>query len=75
MTSTLGFPTSKVAQIEEKNYNYQHLGDQFLSVVIKVLGCIHKQVHSFLQDCANNMWGMKGLEGSPLSFLTTFPGQ
>jgi hypothetical protein len=68
VTSTLGFPTSKA---QNKGKELQHLGDQFLFLVIKVLGCLQKQVHG---DYANNMWRMKGL-GPPLSFLTTFLGQ
>jgi hypothetical protein len=42
------------------------------TLAIEVFGCLHKKANVFLQDCANAIWNMKGLESPHLSILVTF---
>ncbi len=61
-----------VAQAKERSYHNQHPTDQFLSLAIKVFGCLHKHANVFLHNYANAIWSLKGIEGPHLSTLVTF---
>jgi hypothetical protein len=67
-----GFVASNAVQAKEMNYCNQHPTNQFLPLVTKLFGCLHKHVDVFLHDCANVVWSLKGLEGLHLSTLVTF---
>jgi hypothetical protein len=66
------FVASDATQTKEKNYCDWQPIDQFVPLVIKVFGCLHKQVDVFLHNCANAIWSLRRLEGFPLSILVTF---
>jgi len=44
-----------------------------LPLTIIVFGHLHKQFDKFLQVCATNMWGMKGLKGQPFFYNKFVP--
>ncbi len=67
-----GFATFDVAQVKKQSYHDQHLVDQFLPLVVKVFGCLHKQVDLFLHNCANVIWNMKGPKNTPIIVLIIF---
>jgi hypothetical protein len=69
---TQRFATSKVAQAKERSYYDRHPMNHFLTLAIEVFGCLDKQVDVFLHNCADAMWNLKRLEGSPLFVLVTF---
>jgi len=68
----LRFATSNVAQTKEKRFCNQHPTNQFLPLINEVFDCLHKHVNVFLNNFANAIWSLKGLEGPHLSILVIF---
>jgi hypothetical protein len=50
---TQGFIVFDVTQAKKQRYHEWHLSDQFLPLVMKIFGCLHKQVDVFLHNYAN----------------------
>jgi hypothetical protein len=67
--ATQGFDASNVAQAKERSYYDQHLVNQFLPLSMEVFGCLHKHADVFLHNCANAIWGLKGLDGPSFFFF------
>ncbi len=67
-----GFTTSYVTQTKERSYCNRHPTDQFLPLTIEIFGYLHKYANVFLQDCANDIWSLKGLKGPHVYTLVTF---
>jgi hypothetical protein len=65
--STQGFVVFNVAQAKEQNYHNRHPVDQLLPLIMKVFGCLHKQVDVFLHNYVNAIWNLK--KPKCLSFL------
>ncbi len=58
------------------NYNKWYLSNQFMHVLeLLFFDYLNKNIDGFFQACANNNWGMKGLEAPPLLVLITFHKQ
>jgi len=68
----LRFAASNVAQTKERRFCNQHPINQFLPLKNEVFDCLHKHVNVFLNDFANAIWSLKGLEGLHLSILVIF---
>jgi hypothetical protein len=68
----LRFATSNVAQTNEKRFCNQHPTNKFLPLINEVFDCLHKHVNVFLNNFANAIWSLKGLEGPHLSILVIF---
>jgi hypothetical protein len=73
--TTWRFVASKVIQAKEKSYHEQHPTNHFLPLAINVFGCLDKQAHVILHNCANAMSNFKGPKGHPLYVLVFFFGQ
>jgi hypothetical protein len=68
--ATQGFVAFNPAWAKERSYRNQHLSDQFFPLAIEIFKCLHKQAYVFLNDCANDIWSLKGPEG--FIFLSWF---
>jgi hypothetical protein len=73
--TTKKFVAFDIAQVKEKNYYDPHPIDQFLPLAIEIFECLFKHVDTFLHNCANVIWSLKGWKGPPgppLFVLVTF---
>jgi hypothetical protein len=71
----LRFAASDVAQTKERRFCNQHPTNQFLPSINEVLDYLHKHVNVFLNNFANAIWSLKGLESLHLSILVIFLSQ
>jgi hypothetical protein len=59
-------------QAKVVSYYNKHLDDDFISLIVKILGCLHHQVNNFLHQHANVTWSMKGFGGPFLLIIRSF---
>jgi hypothetical protein len=68
----MGFAMMVVVHAKDNFYNNRFPMNLFLLVVVEVFKCLHQWIDMFFHQCANMMWGVKGIRGPPLLVLCTF---
>jgi hypothetical protein len=59
-------------QAKVVSYCDKHLDNDFISLAIKMLGCLHHHINNFLHQCVNMTWSTKGSKGPLLLIIHSF---
>jgi len=59
-------------QVEVVSYCDKHLDNDFISLAIEILVCLHQHADDFFHQCVNMTWSTKGSRGPLLLIIRSF---